>query len=130
MCFQEVIIILPPGTLDGENVVGFVDERAHLLWSFFGTFSLTMLAVFEAVAFYLLLARLMNVIRHKRQRESMNGIGDIHHSRGIIFMNAGMLLSLVETLIGFAHESFGLGITRRGTKAAGRILIISGLLKG
>ena len=93
-------------------------------------FSLTLLAVFEAVAFLLLLARLMKVIRHKRRRESINGAAEVHHFRGIILMNLGMLLSLVETLIGFARQSFTLGITRRGIKAVGRALIILGLLKG
>lgn len=125
-----MIIILPSGNLDGVNTVGFVDESRRLLWSFFNKFSLALLAVFEAVAFSLLLARLMTVIRHKRRRELMDGTGEIHHFRGIVFMNLGMLLSLVEILIGFARQSFALGLTRRGTKTVGRILIIMGLLRG
>ena len=92
--------------------------------------SLALLTVFEAMAFSLLLARLMKVIRHKKQRELVNGIGEIHHFRGVVFMNLGMMLSLAETFVGFVPQSFALAITRRGTKSAGRILIILGLLKG
>lgn len=93
-------------------------------------FSLAMFAVFEVVAFLLLLARLMKVTRRKRRGESMNGTGEIHHFRGIIYMNLGMLLNLVETLVGFSHQSFTLALARRVTKTVGRILIILGLLKG
>lgn len=127
---SEMTIILLAGTLNGVNIVGFIDERAQLLWSFFNMFSLALLAVFEVVAFLLLLARLIKVIRHKRRKELANGTGEVHHFRGIILMNLGMLLSLVETFIGFAHQSFILGITRRGTKTVGRALIILGLLRG
>ena len=112
------------------NAIGFIDERAQSLWGFFNIFTLTLLAAFEAVALLLLLARLMKAIRHRRRKELINGTGEIHHFRGIILVNLGMLLSLVETLIGFAHQSSALGIIRRGTKAAGRALIILGLLKG
>jgi len=93
-------------------------------------FSLALLAVFEAAAFLLLLARLTKAIRQKRRKELADGAGEVHHFRGIIFMNLGMLLSLAETLIGFAHQSFIIGIIRRGTKTAGRALIILGLLRG
>ena len=93
-------------------------------------FSLTSLMVFEVVAFLLLLARFTKNIRHKRRRESLNVTGEIYHFRGIVFLNLGMFLSLIETLVGFAHQSFALGLSRRGIKAAGRILIIIGLLKG
>jgi hypothetical protein len=93
-------------------------------------FSLALLAVFEVVAAFLLSARLMKVIYHRRRRESIGGTGEIHRFRGIIPMNLGMLLSLVETLIGFANQSFTPEITRRGTKTVGRILIILGLLMG
>ena len=94
-------------------------------------FSLAVLAVFEVVAFFLLFARLMNVIHHTRRTELANGIGEVHHPRGIILMNLGMLLSLVETLIGFTQQSFVVAIARRGIKTAyGRILITSGLMRG
>lgn len=127
---REVVTIFPPGTLDGAIAVGFIDGRARLLWSLFSMLSLALLAVFEAVASLLLLARLTKVIRHKRRRDSMDGTGEVHHPQGIILMNIGMFLSLAETLVGFVRQSFVLGITRRGTKTAGRILIILGLLKG
>ncbi|KAF9648308.1 hypothetical protein BDM02DRAFT_2325746 [Thelephora ganbajun] len=117
-------------TLNGVNAVGFIDERAQFLWSFFNMFSLALLVVFEVIALFLLLARLTKVIHHKRRRELVNEVGEVHHFRGIIAMNLGMLLSLMETLIGFSHQSFTVGITRRGLKAAGRILIVLGLLKG
>jgi hypothetical protein len=90
--------------------------------------SLALLAVLEVAAAYLLLVRLANSIRH--QRELMNGAGEIHHFRGIVLVNLGMILSLAETLVGFFPQSFILAITRRGVKSTGRILIISGLLKG
>ena len=93
-------------------------------------FSLALLAVFEAVAFFLLFARLMKVVLNKGRREFMGGAGEIHHLRGIVPISLGMLLSLVETLIGFANQSFALAITRRGTKSSGRILIMLGLLRG
>jgi len=112
------------------NTVGFIDENARFLWRFFNAFSLALLAIFEALAFFLLFARLMKVVLHKRRRELTGGTGEVHHFRGIVFMNIGMLLSLVETLIGFADQSFPLAFTRRGMKAAGRILIILGLLRG
>ena len=118
------------GTIDGVNAVGFIDARARLLWSFFNVFSLTSLVVFEAVAFLLLLARFVKIIHHKRRRESMSVTGEVYHFRGLILLNLGIFLSLTETLIGFAHQSFALALTRRGFKAAGRTLIIIGLLKG
>ena len=93
-------------------------------------FALALLAVFEVVALSLLLTRLITVIRHRRRRQLMKGTGGIHHFSGIIHMNLGMLLSLVETLLGFARQSYILGITRRGTKTVGRISIMLGLLRG
>jgi len=125
-----VILILFAGTLAGVNTVGFIDEKAQLLWSFFNMFSLALLALFEVVAFLLLLARLTKAIRQRRLKELADGAGEVHHFRGIILMNLGMFLSLAETLIGFAHQSFTIGITRRGTKTAGRALITLGLLRG
>jgi len=125
-----VTLILLAGTLAGVNTVGFIDEKAQFLWSFFNMFSLALLAAFEAAAFLLLLARLTKAIRQKRLKELAGGAGEVHHFRGIILMNLGMLLSLAETLIGFAHQSFIIGITRRGTKTAGRALITLGLLRG
>ena len=112
------------------NTVGFIDDNALLLWRFFNAFSLALLAIFEALAFFLLFARLMKVVLHKRRRELMGGTGEVHHFRGIVLINLGMLLSLVETLIGFADQSFPLAFIRRGMKAAGRILILLGLLRG
>lgn len=114
----------------GVIVIGFTDERARTLWGFFNILSLSLWVVLEAVASLLLLARLRKAIRHKKQREIMSATGKIHHFRGIVFINLGMVLSLAETLAGFAPQSFHLAIARRGTKSAGRILIILGLLKG
>ena len=128
--FRGVALILPLGTLGGVNVVGFLDERARSLWEFFSMLSLALLAIFEVVAFFLLFVRLTKAILNKRRRELMGGTGEIHHFRGIVTINLGMLLSIVETLIGFANQSFALEITRRGTKTAGRILIILGLMRG
>ena len=130
LCFRDLNPISPPGTVDGVNTVGFVDENARLLWRFFNAFSLALLALFEAIAFFLLFARLMKVILHKRRSELVGGTGEVHHFRGIALINVGMLLSLVETLFGFADQSFPLAFTRRGMKAAGRVLIIIGLLRG
>jgi hypothetical protein len=110
--------------------IGFIDERAKALWSIFNMLSLALLAVFEATAFFLLLLRLVKVIRHKKQREFLNGTTEIHHFRGIVFINLGMVLSLTETLLGFGPQTFSLAITRRGSKSAGRSLMVSGLLKG
>lgn len=128
--FQAVEIIFYPGTLSGVTFVGFIDERARMLWRFFNLLSLALLTAFEVMASSLLLARLVRVVRHKKQREVMNVTGEIHRFRGVVSINLGMMLSLAETLIGFAPQSFTLAITRRGTKSAGRILIILGLLKG
>jgi len=72
----------------------------------------------------------MKVILHKRRRELTGSTGEVHHFRGVVLINLGMLLSLVETLIGFANQSFPLALTRRGMKAGGRILMILGLLRG
>ena len=126
----ELTITLPTGSLDGASTVRLIGKRAELLWSLLNMSSLGTLAVFETVAFFLLLARLMNFVHHKRRTELANGMGEIHHPRGIVLMNLGMLLSLVETLIGFTQQNFVTAITRRGTRTAGRLLIISGLLKG
>lgn len=112
------------------NTVGFVDENARLLWRFFNAFSLAVLAVFEGLAFFLLFARLMRVVLHKRRRELTGGTGEVHYFRGIVYINLGMLLSLAETLVGFADQSFSLAFARRGMKATGRILMILGLLRG
>jgi hypothetical protein len=128
--FCNVTLTLLPGTLGDGNAVGFLDEKARLLWTFFNLFSLALLVVFEVVAFFLLFARGMKVILHRRRSQSMGGMGEIHRFGGTILMNLGILLSLVETLIGFAPQSFTLEITRRGVKTVGRILIILGLLKG
>ena len=128
--FISETLTSPPGTVGGVNAVGFIDENARFLWTFFNMFSLAALAVFEAGAFLLLSARLMKVVLHKRRMELVGGRGEIHHFRGIIPINLGMLLSLAETLIGFVGQSFALTITRRGTRSAGRILIIVGLLRG
>lgn len=125
-----VEIIFAAGTLGGVISIGFTDERSRTLWSFFNILSLALLTVFEVVAFFLLLARLMKAVRHNRQREKANETGEIHHFRGVVFVSLGMMLSLAETLLGFAPQSFALAITRRGIKSAGRVLIISGLLKG
>lgn len=128
--FRDVTLTLPPGTIGDVNVVGFIDERGRFLWKFFNMFSLTLLAFFEVVAFFLLFGRLMRAVLDKGRRELVGGTGEVHHFRGIIPINLGMLLSLVETLIGFTNQSFALEITRRGTKAVGRVLIILGLLRG
>jgi len=127
---RDLTLILSPGTLGDVNVAGFIDERARLLWKIFNMISLALLAVYEGMALFLLSSRLMKAIRHKRQRKLIGLTGEIHHSCGIIPINLGMLLSLVETLIGFVGNSFTLGITRRGTKAVGRISIILGLFRG
>ena len=128
--FLKINPILPLGTLGGVNTVGFIDDNARLLWRFFNAFSLALLVVFEGMAFFLLFARLMKVVLHKRRSELMGGTGEVHHFRGIVLINLGMLLSLMETLFGFADQSFPVALTRRGMKAAGRILIILGLLRG
>ncbi|KAF9781262.1 hypothetical protein BJ322DRAFT_265132 [Thelephora terrestris] len=117
-------------TYDGVITIGFIDERAKVLWSIFNMLSLALLVVFEATACFLLFLRLVKVIRHKKQREFLNGATEIHHFRGIVFINLGMVLSLTETLLGFGPQTFSLAITRRGTKSAGRSLMVSGLLKG
>ena len=118
------------GMVGGAIVIGFANERARTLWGFFNMLSLSLLVVLEMVASLLLLARLRKAIRYKKQRELMSVTGEAYHFRGIVFINLGMVLSLAETLVGFAPQSFYLAIARRGTKSAGRILIISGLLKG
>ena len=121
---------LPAGTVEGAITIGFIDEKARTLWGVFNRLSLALLAVLEMVAFFLLFARLIKAVRDRKRRELMNGTGQIHHFGGIFVMNLGMTLSLAETLVGFAPQSFLLAIARRGTKSAGRMLIILGLLKG
>ena len=92
--------------------------------------SLGLLAVFQAMAFLLLLARLIKAVRHKRRRQLVSGTEEAHHFGGIVFINLGMLLSLADTLVGFVPQSLALAIIRRGTKCAGRVLIMSGVLNG
>lgn len=89
--------------------------------------SLALLTAFETMAFFLLLWKLIKDLRLEKQSDAGNAI---HHFRGVVLMTLGMMLSLAETLIGFAPQSFALAITRRGMKSAGRILMLWGVLEG
>jgi hypothetical protein len=110
-------------------VIGFRDDRDHLLWTFFTSLNLALFTCYQAIVWTQSFYRLILALIDQRRIEDENR-DERHFFRGTGWISAGIKVGVVETAVGFANASFGLALLRRILRFVSRALIIIGLTRG
>ncbi|KAL1747489.1 hypothetical protein HDZ31DRAFT_31816 [Schizophyllum fasciatum] len=109
--------------------VGFQDKEDQALWKASTYADLAVLAAFQALPAILAVRRLIHVSRqHKEIQSSANGT--VHSFGGTIWTTTGLVIGLVETLVGYAPPTFAASLARRILRAISRAKLCVGISLG
>lgn len=101
----------------------------EFLWLSLSHSSLTIYAVIQFLFFLLAFSRLSKAFLDQRRIELTHS-DEHHYLHGIAWITIGIIISVVETIAGFAEVSFGLVLARRVLRLIARATFMFGLLKG
>ena len=108
----------------------FISRKDKDLWSFFTSATLALYTAFQTSIWCFATLRIVQLIVERRQPEYPYGLRT-PKLRGIVWINAGLTLGALETVIGFvAYGCFGTAFGRRTTRFASRALFCIGLTIG
>ncbi|TRM67626.1 hypothetical protein BD626DRAFT_103641 [Schizophyllum amplum] len=109
--------------------IGFQNDRDEGLWTVFTYSALALLAAMQALPACFALKHLLHVNRdHKQIQSSANGT--FHSFGGTIWTTTGLIIGLIETLVGYAPPSFATVLTRRILRALSRAKLCVGASLG
>ncbi|KAG6840025.1 hypothetical protein C0991_009491 [Blastosporella zonata] len=107
----------------------FANARDQTIWTFLTSLTLAFLTAYQAINFALAFCRLIQAILNQRRIEVVSS-DEAHLVRGMGWITGGLLLGVIETVIGFSANGFGSAMTRRVMRLLARACLIVGLIKG
>ncbi|GJJ14782.1 hypothetical protein Clacol_009050 [Clathrus columnatus] len=115
--------------------VGFSSDNFQHISLFFSSATLVFLVLFQATLFTLSFVRVVRAFIDEqriedRQNPSSEPAEKIHLFRGLGWLSAGLKLGAIESVVGFADNSFAVVLTRRTLRLFGRGAVIIGVIKG
>jgi len=116
----------------GQAIVlalGFNSDTNQLLWTFFTSLTLAVLAAYQAINFCFAFYRLVRAIVNQRNIET-SSVDAVHLIKGTGWITGGLKLGAIETVIGFAQCTFGGALIRRILRLLSRAFIVIGVIKG
>ncbi|KXN89696.1 hypothetical protein AN958_05236 [Leucoagaricus sp. SymC.cos] len=116
----------------GHNhpVVTFRDARARFVWPFFSSATLALFVVFQASCFFFAFYRLMRAILTQRKFEVSSKDAAVLF-RGIGWINIGIKVGAIETVVGFVlFGGVPIAYVRRTLRMFSRAFICIGVAKG
>ncbi|PFH48922.1 hypothetical protein AMATHDRAFT_64270 [Amanita thiersii Skay4041] len=109
--------------------IGFQTSRDRDLWAFFTSLTLALFVAFQIINFCFAFCRLVQIWLEQRRAQSDSSI-NAPRVGGVGWVNIGINLGVIETIVGFAHGSFGCAITRRIMRFTSRAFLCIGLIVG
>ena len=91
--------------------------------------SLAIYIIIQFLFFLLAFSRLSRAFLDQRRIELTHS-DEHHYFHGIAWINAGIIIGVIEPIAGFARTSFGVALTRRILRLSARVILMYGLLKG
>ncbi|THH17978.1 hypothetical protein EW146_g2926 [Bondarzewia mesenterica] len=119
------------GSSGPEPAVGSNNQSAEFARTFFNSFALALMTLYQALTFSIVFIRLSKAFLGQRQIETSSGTSKRSYLfRGVGWIAAGVKLGAVESVIGFAQGNFGIFFTRRMLRMLGRACLIIGVVRG
>ncbi|RDB28283.1 hypothetical protein Hypma_001413 [Hypsizygus marmoreus] len=109
--------------------LGFSSKKDQLLWTFFTSITLALLAVYQTINFTFAFYRLVRAFLERRRIETTSS-DETHLFKGIGWITGGLQLGAIETVMGFAGCGFGGALSRRILRLLARAFLCIGVAKG
>lgn len=100
----------------------------ELLWLNLSRLSLALYATIQILFFFLAFYRLIGAFRGQQRIEST--LDKHHRFNGIGWITVGIMLGVIESIVGFATGGFAVPLSRRILRLTARSSLIIGVLKG
>ncbi|KAK1230563.1 hypothetical protein PQX77_006340 [Marasmius sp. AFHP31] len=100
-----------------------------MVHKFMSSFSLAFLTAYQAMNFSFAFFRLAKAFLNSRRIEN-DSADEVVLFKGMGWINGGLKLGAIETVIGFADPGFGTSLTRRIFRLLARGCLVIGLVKG
>ncbi|PCH36870.1 hypothetical protein WOLCODRAFT_167158 [Wolfiporia cocos MD-104 SS10] len=115
--------------LNGVLSVGFTNQSIH---NGFDDLTLALLTAYQLLVVLIAVYRLGKAFSYRREIQAMPEGAEVkaHLFHGLGWIVAGLVVSAVETMIGFAGGGFALALTRRILLFLGRAGLIIGVING
>ena len=104
-------------------------NRDKTMWSFFTSLTLILFVALQLLVWYFATVRIVRVLRERRRQECPS-ISDSSRIGGMTWINIGVLLSMIEAMMGFANGGSGIVLARRALRTVSRASLCIGLLIG
>ncbi|KAG9307980.1 hypothetical protein JVU11DRAFT_12028 [Chiua virens] len=118
------------GTIPNQGlpIVEF-SNNSETLWFSLSRSSLAIYTVIQFLFFLLAFSRLSTAFLDQRRIELTHS-DEHHYYHGMAWITTGIILGVIETIVGFSEMSFGITLTRRILRLISRTFLMYGLLKG
>jgi hypothetical protein len=123
-----------------ELAVRYNTPLSKTLWTLLNSAGLALLILYQFVCFCLAIYRVFRFFTHvtKPQSPGMTKTGSKGsrtnqrnmRMQGIGWIAAGIKLGAIEALLGFVPNGFGMALSRRLFRVAGRLMLAWGIYKG
>ncbi|KAF5348839.1 hypothetical protein D9756_009715 [Leucocoprinus leucothites] len=110
-------------------VVTFADDRASFVWPFFSSITLALVTLFQASCFCFAFYRLIRAFLVQRRIEVESKDAAVLF-RGIGWINLGIKVGAIETVVGFAFSGVPIVYVRRVLRMLSRAFLCIGIAKG
>lgn len=109
--------------------VTFRDARARFVWPFFSSITLALFTIFQAACFCFAFYRLMRAFLIQRKIEVSSTDAAVLF-RGIAWINIGVKIGAIETIVGFVFSGVPVAYIRRVLRMLSRAFLSIGVAKG
>ncbi|XP_006455280.1 hypothetical protein AGABI2DRAFT_121212 [Agaricus bisporus var. bisporus H97] len=103
--------------------------ESFVIWIFFTSLTLALLALFQASCFCFAFCRLIRAVLTQRSIETTSKDAAVMF-KGIGWMNGGIILGAIETLVGFVFYGIAIAYVRRVLRLFSMALLCIGVAKG
>jgi hypothetical protein len=130
LLYLSLLYVDPPLPGKDHVRVTFRDDRARFVWPFFSSVTLALFTLFQASCFCFAFYRLMRALWIQRKFEADSKDAAVLF-RGIGWINAGIKLGAIETVVGFVfYGGIPIAYVRRILRMLSRAFLSIGVAKG
>jgi hypothetical protein len=117
--------------VQGPNdvVASFAHQKDNFIWTFFSSVTLALLTLFKTSCFCFAFCRLIRAVFTQRYIETASKDAAVLF-KGIGWMNGGILLGAIETIVGFVFFGIPIAYVRRVLRLFSLALMCIGVAKG
>ncbi|ESK87764.1 hypothetical protein Moror_11301 [Moniliophthora roreri MCA 2997] len=113
----------------GVLFISFANTQSRFTWTFLSSLAIALLTAYQAVNFCFAFFRLAKAFINSRRIETSSS-DEVVLFNGMGWINAGIKLGAIESVVGFAEAGFGTALVRRILRFLGRACLVIGSIKG